>query len=175
MAIRKLKLTKEQLSLISNLRMRKLEIVSEKSDILKPARLLMNIVSTMPENENTEVVKGIAEELYEIARAAKQTEIDNGDKYYGIDIYDPFKQEGDAEDTYDWVAKILGNFGEVTNEDKEVYDKLIEFVLENFVDIEDLIHQRTLKGGVSADITYVSDERIGLWFTEDEWNKRNQK
>lgn len=187
MAIKKLSLTKEHIKLISALRLLKLEIINEKTDLQKPTKSLMKLLDEIKiDNPNIEVCKQIATELMEISRAARQTEIDNGDKYYGINIYDPFLQGGSVEDTYDWISKLIGHYvdgefvvnfddgfdTEVTEEDITKYDELMEFILENFVDIEDLVHQRIAKGGITADATYYSDENVGIWYDEEEAKTR---
>lgn len=85
------------------------------------------------------------------------------DKYYGIDTYDVF----DAGDTFlfEQMANILGYQDKIIPETRESYlgplyekeyqDKLEEydrFIIENFVFIEEIIHQFCDQGGLNPGI-----------------------
>lgn len=100
--------------------------------------------------------------------------------YFGVDTYDLF-----GGNTLELIARFIGCYDKVikgTEEDfdgpkfpKEVVEhmaELFDFIIDNFTDIEELIHQRCFKGGVEPNVTYIAYDNEHIWMTEEEFKKR---
>ena len=108
-------------------------------------------------------------------------ELDKG-KYFGVDTYDLF-----GGNTMELIARCIGCYDKVIEGTEEDYTgpkfppdvtdhihDLYHFIVENFSDIEELIHQRAFKGGIQPDVTYVSFDYEHLWFTEEEFEEHRK-
>jgi len=183
MAKIKLTFTEEHLKLIRNLRVRKIEINHEKSDLTKYTRSIRKEL----ERYKNDTFPNVLRTLYNIDRISQKSKAyadEDNDKYYGIDTYDLYQ----CDFWYDQMAFILGLSEQVikgTEEDtdgpkypKEVIEhlrELDEFIVNNLQHIEDIIHQFCDRGGIKEGVTYIAYDNENIWYTEEEWLKLGRK
>lgn len=182
-----LEFNEEHIKLIKNLRFKKINIQHEKTDLTMLSKMIAKIISNISDEEY-ETEKGEIEQVLarmnEISKKSKAYADEDNDRYYGIDTYDLY----DSDFWYHQMAYILGYADQVidgTLEDidgpkypKEIIEHLREldnFITENLNDIEDLIHQFCDKGGIQADVKYVSYDHEKIWHTEAEWKEMGRR
>lgn len=181
--------TDEHIKLIRCLRIKQLEIRHEKSDLTKYTNYIRKKLESEYDNVKhaSSFLRDIMQKLSAIDRASVKSKIysveDEG-KYYGIDTYDLF----DVDYWYDYMARILGISDHVIpgteedtdgpkypKEDIEHLRDLDAFLITNLQNIEDIIHQFCDRGGIKADVKYISYDHEGIWYTEDEWKKMGRR
>ena len=174
--------TDEHLKLIRCLRFKQIDIRHEKSELSKHTSAIRQILDSFPKDVKTvSIIHDINTRLSVIDRASKLSKAyadEDNDKYYGIDTYDLFN----SDYWFDQMAHIIGCSDQVipgTEEDidgpkypREVIEhlrELDEFLINNIVNIEDILHQFSDRGGIKSDVKYISYDYEGIWYTEEDW------
>lgn len=128
----------------------------------------------------------IEENLDKIEKASELSkhyaEVDDK-RYFAADTYDLF-----GGNTIELVARMIGVYDKVIEGTEEDFDgpkfppdvidhivELLNFIINNFTNIEELIHQRVFRGGVEPNVTYVAYDYEHLWFTEEEFEEHRKK
>lgn len=180
--------TEEHIKLIRCLRFKQLEIKHEKSDLSKYTNYIRQNLNRLGKDLSyLPLIKDVSTKLDSIDRASaisKAYSVEDNDKYYGIDTYDLFE----ADYWYDHMARIIGCSNQViagTEEDTdgpkyppEVISHLRElddFLVNNILHIEDILHQFCDRGGIKAGVTYVAYDYEGIWFTEEDWKTMGRR
>ncbi len=189
----KIKFSEEHLLLINNLYFGEIFVSHPEQSLDKNVRIIdkkINELRDLIPRENirdfdtaAEVIKG---QLFKISEESERTKIyaeSDKQKYFGFDSYDLFNG-GNKEQ----IARIIGCYDKVisgTEEDfdgpkfppeieEHIYD-VYNFVFENLVTIEEIIHQRCNKGGINPNTSYIAYDNEHIWLTEEEFEERRNK
>lgn len=174
MAKKKITFTEEQLRAVSSLYPRAIKVNHEKSTLVRDANMIRRAFGLDGDNSNDPRLVLLNEFVNHITEVAEKSETEarmDENRYYGIDSYDMFNM--DIEDA---VRLIAGEDLSAVDEGGCLTDKTYElssFLIDNMQEIEQLVHQKCNDGGILPGVTYVCLDREGIWYTEEEFNKRN--
>lgn len=177
--------TEDHIKLIKCLRFRKLEIKRETKSLELYTRYIQNCLDLNGVDKSVrEEVNDLLEKIDAASRKDKAYAKEEEDKYYGFDSYDFFNSDNEAVS----LAYILGCEDSIIEGTEEDYDgpkfkpevverfgELMDFIYTNIVHIEDILHQRCDKGGIKPNVTYVSLDHEGIWYTEEEFKEKKRK
>ena len=182
-----LELTEEQVKIVRCLRFKKIDINRSGKDILRTVNELDRIAESIGDEESEPRVALLREGLYDIKQEIERLKAEERierDKYYGFDTYDLFG----GMKPYEFLAFILGRQKDIIPGTEEDYDgpkfppevidefeKIIGYVYERMVDIEDLIHQRCDCGGIQPNVKYIALDHERIWRTEEEFEEYRKK
>lgn len=172
MAKIKLRFTEDELALISAMHSGLIKVEHHKSTLGRDVNEIVrvfNLNDAELDDQNLLLLREKMEKLGDVAaKSAVEAQMDV-DRYYGIDTYDLFGGT-------DWKTAVklaCPDTSAMTEEEiDEKCNKLSEKFIDNIEYIEQLVHQRSNKGGLQPDVTYVCIDRVGIWYTEEEFNKR---
>ena len=166
MAKIKLRFTEDELALISAMHSGLIKVEHHKSTLGRDVNEIVrvfNLNDAELDDQNLLLLREKMEKLGDVAaKSAVEAQMDV-DRYYGIDTYDLFGGT-------DWKTAVklaCPDTSAMTEEEiDEKCNKLSEKFIDNIEYIEQLVHQRSNKGGLQPDVTYVCIDRVGIWYTE---------
>lgn len=170
--------TEEHIALIKNLSPQRLKIYHDKRDINKYISRLEEILVRKDEDSaENEEMQEIIRDLRSISDVSLQLTLQDADRYYGFDTYEMLTYQ-EMSDILGFSDKIVENkwSGPVFEDNtKEHLDKLFDFIFDNLVSIEEIIHQRCDKGGIQPNVKYIAYDNEHIWYTEDEFKEMRKK
>lgn len=176
-----LEFTEDQIKVLPWLNFKKLEVVRPEKKLSEVARQIYNIIDIW--NLSDEIKDDFEfpiVELKKISNLAKSLEKEDEDKYCGLDTYDFFNGTPYVEA----IAMILGDYDKATidgekiefpSEIVEKINNIMIFINDNIVNIENLIQQRSTKGGVTSGVKYYAYDYENIWYTEEEFKERRKR